>query len=41
MNAAVDGKNNARMLGGDSFDIDIVGPGGVNPEAQVHDNNDG
>ena len=39
--AAVDGKNNARALGGDSFDVDIVGPGGANPKAHVRDNNDG
>ena len=39
--AAVDGKNNARMLGGDKFDIEITGPANTTPKAVVLDNNDG
>ena len=39
--AAVDGKNNARLMGGDTFDIEISGPGNAAPKAEVTDNNDG
>jgi hypothetical protein len=37
----VDGKNNARALGGDKFDIEITGPANHAPKATVADNNDG
>ena len=39
--AAVDGKNNARLLGGDTFDVEITGPGNSAPKADVTDNNNG
>lgn len=39
--AAVDGKNNARLLGGDTFEVEISGPGNSAPMAEVTDNNDG
>lgn len=39
--AAVDGKNNARLLGGDTFEVEITGPGNSAPKAEVTDNNDG
>ena len=39
--AAVDGKNNARLMGGDTFDIEISGPKNAAPKAEVTDNNDG
>lgn len=39
--AAVDGKNNARNVGGDGFEVEIVGPGNVMPKAEIEDNNDG
>jgi hypothetical protein len=39
--AAVDGKNNARHMGGDSFEVEIVGPGNTTPKAEIQDNNDG
>ncbi len=39
--AAVDGKNNARSVGGDAFEVEIVGPGNTMPKAEIEDNNDG
>ncbi len=39
--AAVDGKNNARMVGGDDFQVEIVGPGNTTPKPNIVDNNDG
>lgn len=39
--AAVDGKNNARSVGGDGFEVEIVGPGNTTPKAEIEDNNDG
>ncbi|CAL5220286.1 g2271 [Coccomyxa viridis] len=38
---AVDGRNNARLMGGDTFDIEISGPGNAAPKAEVTDNDDG
>lgn len=37
----MDGKNNARLLGGDIFAVEISGPGNMAPETEVTDNNDG
>jgi hypothetical protein len=39
--AAVDGKNNARLLGGDVFEVEITGPENCAPKAEVTDNNNG
>ena len=39
--AAVDGKNNARLVGGDEFQVEIVGPGNASPKPDIADNNDG
>ena len=39
--AAVDGKNNARLLGGDVFEVEITGPENCTPKAEVTDNNNG
>ena len=39
--AAVDGKNNARLLGGDVFEVEVTGPGNSVPKANVTDNNNG
>ncbi|CAL8470627.1 g10169 [Coccomyxa elongata] len=38
---AVDGKNNARMVGGDDFQVEILGPGNTTPKPNIVDNNDG
>ena len=40
-NAAVDGKNNARLVGGDEFQVEIAGPGNASPKPDIVDNNDG
>jgi hypothetical protein len=41
LNAAVDGKNNARLVGGDEFQVEIAGPGNASPKPDIVDNNDG
>lgn len=38
---AMDGKNNARLVGGDPFAVDIAGPGEPRPKAVVKDNANG
>ncbi len=39
--AAVDCKGNARLQGGDAFEVDISGPASPAPAATVDDNLDG
>jgi hypothetical protein len=39
--AAVDCKGNARLQGGDAFEVDISGPASTAPAATVDDNLDG
>ena len=41
VSAAVDGKNNARLVGGDEFQVEIVGPGKASAKPDIVDNNDG
>ncbi len=41
LSAAVDGKNNARLVGGDEFQVEIVGPGNASAKPDIVDNNDG
>lgn len=37
----MDGKNKARLVGGDEFQVEIVGPANTTPKPDIVDNNDG